>query len=125
MASINRVVIAGNLCADPIQKREQSQDRDALAVFSIAHNTRRKDSRGELVDKPHFITVSAWGQQALYVMRNLHKGNLVYIDGRLDYHVWEAKDGSGKRSQITLVAHHVDGPYIRLPRENGLMSGGV
>lgn len=102
MASINRVIIVGNLTRDPELRHTPSGT--ALCKLGVAVNDRIKQGE-EWVDKANFFDVTVWGAQAESCSRYLSKGRQVAIDGRLDYQTWE-KDGQ-KRSKIEIVAQNV------------------
>ena len=103
--NINRVVMTGNLTADPELRSLPS----GMSVCSmrIACNTRRKNaSSGEWEDKPNYFNVTVWGAQGENVARYLSKGRPVAIDGRLEWREWEAQDGS-KRQAVEVIADTV------------------
>jgi single-strand DNA-binding protein len=103
--NINRVVITGNLTADPELRSLPS----GMSVCSlrIACNTRRKDqASGEWVDKPNYFNVTVWGAQGENAARFLSKGRPVAIDGRLEWREWEAQDGA-KRQAVDIIADSV------------------
>jgi len=103
--NINRVVMTGNLTADPELRSLPS----GMSVCSmrIACNTRRKNaSTGEWEDKPNYFNVTVWGAQGENVARYLSKGRPVAIDGRLEWREWEAQDGS-KRQATDIIADSV------------------
>jgi single-strand DNA-binding protein len=103
--NINRVVMTGNLTADPELRSLPS----GMSVCSlrIACNTRRKNaSTGEWEDKPNYFNVTVWGAQGENAARFLHKGRPVAIDGRLEWREWEAQDGS-KRQATDIIADSV------------------
>jgi len=104
-ASINRVVLVGNLTRDPEMKHLPSGT--ALCSLRIAVNTRRKDESGQWTDKPNYFDVSVWGAQGESCAQYLAKGRPVAIDGRLEWREWEASDGSGKRQAVEIVADNV------------------
>lgn len=104
-ASINRVVLVGNLTRDPELK--QLPSGTPLCSLRIAVNSRRKDETGQWTDKPNYFSVSVFGNQAESCSQYLSKGRPVAIDGRLDWREWEAKDGSGKRESVEIVAESV------------------
>src|SRR6187397_3726110 len=104
-ANINRVVLVGNLTRDPEMKHLPSGT--ALCSLRIAVNTRRKDESGQWTDKPNYFDVSVWGAQGESCAQYLAKGRPVAIDGRLEWRVWEATDGSGKRQAVEIVADNV------------------
>ncbi len=103
--NINRVVLTGNLTADPELRSLPS----GMSVCSlrVACNTRRKDqASGEWVDKPNYFNVTVWGAQGENAARYLSKGRPVAIDGRLEWREWEAQDGA-KRQAIDIIADSV------------------
>ncbi len=87
--NINRVVMTGNLTADPELRSLPS----GMSVCSlrIACNTRRKNgSTGEWEDKPNYFNVTVWGAQGENAAQYLSKGRPVAIDGRLEWREWES-----------------------------------
>ncbi|HME04121.1 MAG TPA: single-stranded DNA-binding protein [Solirubrobacteraceae bacterium] len=103
--NINRVVMTGNLTADPELRSLPS----GMSVCSlrIACNTRRKNgSTGEWEDKPNYFNVTVWGAQGENAARFLAKGRPVAIDGRLEWREWEAQDGT-KRQATDIIADSV------------------
>jgi single-strand DNA-binding protein len=104
-ASINRVVLVGNLTRDPELRHTPS----GMAVCSlrIAVNTRRKDqASGQWVEKPNYFDVTVWGQQGENCAQYLAKGRPVGVDGRLEWREWDAQDGS-KRQAVEVIADSV------------------
>ena len=103
--NINRVTITGNLTADPELRHTPSGT--AVCQLRVAVNGRRKDQSGQWVDKPNYFNVTVWGAQGENASNYLSKGRPVAVDGRLDWREWEAKDGSGKRQSVEIVADNV------------------
>jgi len=104
-ASINRVVVVGNLTKDPELRHTPS----GMAVCSlrIAVNTRRKDqASGEWTEKPNYFDVTVWGNQGENCAQYLSKGRPVAVDGRLEWREWDAQDGT-KRQAVEIVADSV------------------
>jgi single-strand DNA-binding protein len=100
--NINRVVLTGNLTADPDLRSLPSGT--SVCKLRVACNTRRKDSAtGEYVDKPNYFDVTVWGAQGENAARYLSKGRGVAIDGRLEWREWETDDG-GKRQAVEIVS---------------------
>jgi single-strand DNA-binding protein len=103
--NINRVVMTGNLTADPELRTTPSGT--SVCSLRIACNTRRKDgATGEWVDKPNYFNVTVWGAQGENASRYLSKGRPVAIDGRLEWREWEAQDGT-KRQATDIIADSV------------------
>jgi single-strand DNA-binding protein len=104
MASINRVVLVGNLTRDPELRHTPSGT--PVCSLRLAVNTRRKDETGQWVDKPNYFDVTVWGAQGERCAQYLAKGRPVAIDGRLEWREWESQDG-GKRQAVEVVADSV------------------
>jgi len=103
--NINRVVLTGNLTADPELRSLPSGS--SVCSLRVACNTRRKNAQtGEWEDKPNYFNVTVWGAQGENAARFLHKGRPVAIDGRLEWREWEAQDGT-KRQAIDIIADSV------------------
>jgi len=103
MNNINRVVITGNLTADP--ELRSTPSGTPVCSLRIACNTRRKED-GEWVDKPNYFNVTVWGGQGENVARYLSKGRPVAVDGRLEWREWETQEGN-KRQAIDIIADSV------------------
>ncbi|MDQ3672331.1 MAG: single-stranded DNA-binding protein [Actinomycetota bacterium] len=103
-ASINRVVLVGNLTRDPELRHTPSGT--AVCSLRLAVNTRRKDESGQWIDKPNYFDITVWGQQGENCAQYLAKGRPVAIDGRLEWREWEAQDGN-KRQAVEVVADSV------------------
>jgi single-strand DNA-binding protein len=102
--NINRVVLTGNLTADPELRSLPSGM--SVCKLRVACNTRRKDQSGEWVDKPNYFDVTVWGAQGENSARYLSKGRPVAIDGRLEWREWQDKDGN-KRQGVDIIADSV------------------
>jgi single-strand DNA-binding protein len=103
--NINRVVLTGNLTADP--ELRSTPSGTPVCSMRIACNTRRKNnSTGEWEDKPNYFNVTVWGAQGENAARFLSKGRPVAIDGRLEWREWEAQDGT-KRQAVDIIADSV------------------
>lgn len=106
MQNINTVVITGNLTKDP--ELRHTGGGTAVCELRVAVNSRRKDGKtGEWKDKANYIDVKVWGSHGVVCSEHLAKGRPVAIEGRLDWREWEAKDGSGKRQKLEIVANTV------------------
>jgi single-strand DNA-binding protein len=104
-SNINRVIITGNLTADPELRSLPSGT--AVCKLRVACNTRRKDnSTGEWVDKPNYFDVTVWGAQGENCARYLSRGRPVAIDGRLEWREWESPEGQ-KRQAVDIIADTV------------------
>lgn len=102
-ASVNRVIIAGNLTRDPQIKFLANEK--AVANFGIAINNKYKKADGTLVEEATFVDCECWGRTAELVGQYLVRGSSCLIEGRLKLDVWE-KDGQ-KHSKLRVVADSV------------------
>ena len=103
-SNVNVVVITGNLTRDP--ELRHTGGGTAVCDLRVAVNSRRKEGQ-EWVDKPNYFDVTVWGAQGENCANYLSKGRPVAVEGRLDWREWEAKDGSGKRQAVSIVANSV------------------
>ena len=103
-ASINRVVLVGNLTRDPELRHTPS----GMPVCSlrIAVNSRQKQADGQWGEKPNYFSITVWGNQGESCAQYLSKGRPVAVDGRLDWREYQANDGT-KREAIEIVADSV------------------
>src|SRR6202521_1410810 len=94
MRGVNRVMLIGNLGKDPdVQFLEGNI---AVAKFPLATTETFKDRSGKLVSQTEWHTVILWRGLAELAQKYLHKGSLVYIEGRLRTRSWEDKEGNKK-----------------------------
>ena len=91
MASVNKVILLGNLGKDPEVRYTQSGT--AVASFSIATSERYKSKSGDWEEKTEWHNVVLWGRQAEVAGEYLSKGKTVYIEGHLQTRKWQDKDG--------------------------------
>ena len=102
MASFNKVILIGNMTADPELK--QTASGISGCSFSIAVNRRfSKNEQGQTVD---FINIVAWRQSADFVCRYFKKGNPILICGQLQTRTWTDNQGQ-KRYATEVVADEV------------------
>ena len=115
--NINRVVLTGNLTADPDLRPLPSGT--SVARLRMAVNTRRKNNQtGEWEEKPNYFNVTVWGALAENCARYLHKGRPVGIDGRLEWREYTTQDGQ-KRQAVEVIADNVQFLGGREERNNG------
>lgn len=103
MASVNKVILVGNLGRDP--ELRYTQSGQPLTRFSIATNERFKQG-DDWQERTEWHRVVVWGKQAENCAQYLQKGRSVYIEGRLQTRDWEDKEGN-KRQTTEVVAQTV------------------
>jgi single-strand DNA-binding protein len=97
MASVNKVILVGNLGADPEVRYLPSGD--AIANIRLATTDRYKDkASGEMKEATEWHRVAFFGRLAEIVNEYLKKGSAVYIEGRLRTRKWQGQDGQDRYS---------------------------
>ena len=87
-------MLIGNLGRDP--DVQYLEGNIAVAKFPLATTETFKDRAGKLISQTEWHTVVLWRGLAELAQKYLHKGSLVYIEGRLRTRSWEDKDGNKK-----------------------------
>jgi len=119
MASgINKVILIGNLGADPEVKYTPSGA--AVCELRLATNESWTDKGGERQDRTEWHKVVVWGKTAENCGKYLAKGRPVYVEGKLRTESWEDKDGN-KRYTTKIQAHTVQ--FLGGGREGGGRGG--
>lgn len=103
MASLNKVMLIGNLTKDP--EVRQTPGGATVAELRMAITRKYKTKSGELAEEVCYVSVTAWNRDAENSRTYLHKGSPVFIEGRLRYEEWE-KDGQ-KRNKMSVVAERI------------------
>jgi single-strand DNA-binding protein len=97
MASVNKVILIGNLGADPETRYLPSGD--AVSNVSLATTDKYKDkTSGEMKEVTEWHRIAFFGKLAEIVNEYLKKGASVYIEGRLRTRKWQAQDGTDRYS---------------------------
>ena len=100
MASLNKVLLIGNLTRDP-DVRVMNNGRP-VCNFGLALNRSYKDSEGNRKEETTFVDVECFGPRAEAVGRFFTKGRAIFVEGRLKLDQWESKEGE-KRSALRVV----------------------
>lgn len=119
--SLNKVMLIGNLGADPEVRNTPSGGQ--VANFRVACTENWTDQSGQRQERTEWVTVVAWKKLAEVAQKYLRKGSKVYVEGKLQTRSWEDKNGGGKRfatevqcEQLTML----DPP----PQRGGQQQGG-
>lgn len=94
MASVNKVILIGNLGRDPEMRYMPSGD--AIASLRIATTDKYKDRNGEQQEATEWHSVSFFGKLAEICGQYLKKGSQVYVEGSLRTRKWQDKDGNDR-----------------------------
>lgn len=114
MASLNKVLLIGNLTRDP-DVRMMSNGRP-VCNFGLALNRSYKDSEGNRKEEVTFVDVECYGPRAEAVGKFFTKGRAIFVEGRLKLDQWETKEGE-KRSAIRVVLDNFE--FVDSKQESG------
>ncbi len=112
--SINKVILVGNVGADPEVKYTPSGV--PVGKFSVATNERFKNKSGEWQDRTEWHNIVAWQKLAEIVGEYVSKGSKVYVEGKLQTSSWEDRRSGEKRYRTEIVARDL---VLLGLRENG------
>jgi single-strand DNA-binding protein len=104
MASLNKVILIGNLGKDP--EVRYINENVPVASFSLATTERYKDKSGQLQDSTEWHNIVAWRNLAEIAEKFLRKGKQVYIEGKIRSRSYDDKDGN-KRYITEIVADEI------------------
>ncbi|MFO7820845.1 MAG: single-stranded DNA-binding protein [Lentisphaeria bacterium] len=105
MASLNKVLLMGNLTRDPELK--YTQGGTAICKLGLAVNRRYQTSQGEDREETCFVDIDAFGRQAELCDRYLRKGAPAFVEGRLRLDQWEDRNTGQSRSKLKVNAQRV------------------
>ena len=91
---LNKVMLIGNLGADP--EARYTQDGTCVCNIRIATTERFKDRDGQPQDRTEWHRVVLWGRLGETAKEYLRKGSRVYIEGRIETHKWQDRDGNDR-----------------------------
>jgi single-strand DNA-binding protein len=119
MASVNKVILVGNLGRDP--EIRYTPSGQAVANFTLATSENFTNREGKREERTEWHRIVVWGKTAELCTQYLAKGRSVYIEGRLQTREWEDKEGQ-KRRTTEVVAQSVQ--FLGGPRGAGGGTGG-
>ncbi len=120
MASVNKVILIGNLGKDPEIKYTPSGM--AVAHFSLATNDRFKDKDGNWADRTEWHNIVLFDRKAEVAGEYLKKGRTVYIEGSIRTNSWDDKETGQKKYRTEIIGNQM--VLLGGPREGGEGGGG-
>ena len=100
MANFNKILLIGNLTRDPELKYTPSNT--AVVTFGLAVNRKWKDQDGTERQETCFVDCVAFANMANTINKYVHKGDPIFVEGRLHLDSWTAEDGT-KRSKHKVI----------------------
>lgn len=105
MSGVNKVMLIGNLGADP--EARSTQSGTWVANFSLATSQRRRDGDGQSQEQTEWHRVVVFGRLAELAREFLHKGRQVYVEGKLRTREWEDAEGQ-KRRRTEVIGESIE-----------------
>src|SRR3989338_8122915 len=118
MASLNKVLLIGNLGADP--EVRVTGTGQSVATIRLATTDRWVDKSGQKTERTEWHRVVVWGKQAEHCKEYLSKGRQIYVEGRIQTREWNDKEGN-KRYTTEIVAQRIQ--FVGSPGERKAGSG--
>jgi single-strand DNA-binding protein len=115
MASLNKVILIGNLTRDP--EVRFTPKGTAVCDLSIAVNRKWRDDAGNTQEEVTYVEIAVWGKTAENCGQYLKKGSSACFEGRLQLETWDDKTTGQKRSKIKVVAEQVQ--FLSSPNREG------
>jgi len=103
MASFNKVILMGNLVADPDMR--VTPGGMSICKFTLAVNRQFTTKEGEQREEVAYVDVDSFGRQAEIVSKYMSKGRPILVEGRLRQDKWENQQGE-KRSKLMVVCEN-------------------
>ncbi len=120
--NLNKVLLIGRLTADP--QLRSTKGGQSVATFSLATNRQWTDKNNQKQEAVEFHNIVVWGKQAEIAAKYLLKGQVCYIEGRMQTRSYEDKQGV-KKYTTEVVAERVQfGPKAGAPGAPRASSGG-
>jgi single-strand DNA-binding protein len=94
MRGVNKVMLIGNIGKDP--EFQVLEGNIPVAKFPLATTETYKDKTGKTQSQTEWHTIVYWRGLAELAQKYLHKGSLIYVEGRLRTRSWEDKEGNKK-----------------------------
>jgi single-strand DNA-binding protein len=99
--SVNKAILVGRLGRDP--ETRYTSAGQAVCNFTLATDETYKDRAGERQKRTEWHRIVVWGKQAEIAQQYLHKGSLIFVEGRIQTRQWDDREGQ-KRTTVEIVA---------------------
>jgi single-strand DNA-binding protein len=101
--SVNKVILVGRLGKDP--ETRYTSSGQAVCNFTMATDETYRDRAGERQKRTEWHRIVVWAKQAEIAQQYLHKGSLIYLEGRIQTRQWDDREGQ-KRTSVEIVANN-------------------
>ena len=101
--SVNKAILVGRLGRDP--ETRYTSAGQAVCNFTLATDETYRDRNGERQKRTEWHRIVVWGKQAEIAQQYLHKGSLIFVEGRIQSRQWDDREGQ-KRTSVEIVANN-------------------
>ena len=101
MASLNKIMLIGNLGKDPEIK---AVGASKMGAFPIAVTERFKDKNGQQQERTEWVNIVVWNRQAEIAEQYLKKGSAIYVEGKMETRSWDDKTTGEKKYRTEVRA---------------------
>jgi single-strand DNA-binding protein len=101
--SVNKAILVGRLGRDP--ETRYTSGGQAVCNFTLATDETYRDRNGEKQKRTEWHRIVVWGKQAEIAQQYLHKGSLIFLEGRIQTRQWDDREGQ-KRTTVEIVANN-------------------
>ena len=116
MASVNKVILVGNVGRDP--ELRYTPGGTPVATFTLATNEAWTSKTGEKQERTEWHRIVVWGKQAEIAGEYIKKGRQIYVEGSLQTRQWDDRNGQ-KRTTTEIRAQR----FVMLGRPEGAARG--
>lgn len=122
MSGVNKVILIGNLGADP--KVRTTPQGATVANLRLAVSETWKDQQGQRQERTEWVNLVLWRQQAEIAQKYLRKGSKIYAEGKFQTRSWDDKQSGQKRYATDVVVDHFTILSERGPNADGEAGAG-
>lgn len=122
MGFFNKVMLMGNLTRDPEVRSTQGGQVVTALGLAVNRTYTVGGPGGEKREETTFVDIDFWGRRGEVIAQYLKKGDPIFVEGRLTFRQWEAKDGGGKRSKLSVTGENFE--FVSSRGGGGESSGG-
>lgn len=105
MANFNKVILLGNITRDP--QLSYLPSNTAVVEFGLAMNRKYKKQDGSQGEEVAFVDCQMFGKRAEVINKYVHKGDQLFVEGRLKLDQWQDKEGN-KRSKLRVMVENFE-----------------
>src|SRR5260370_31256727 len=100
---VNKVILLGRLGSDP--ETRYTSGGQGVCNFSLATDESFKDRNGEKQKRTEWHKIVIWGKLAEVAQQYVHKGDLLYLEGKIQTNTWDDREGNKRETKQIVVSN--------------------